>query len=653
MTISKNSNFSKSQLTSFVHFSVWVSSMMLADCSHLDSKNSNREIAADESTWPKTLSNTRVNRMLGYRPRDYRTQFIDLSSDKKAYVLGRIEFDLSSKNDLESLKGVASDLLKIIESSTSEHPLDGKGKEKAIKEIIGLCDTILLSNLDFQKRDNFDAVSHIQELADSVRSNLEPPIDENLFIGGITLKALRLTSTLPAGTQDNATNVNRRTNNQGTDPYDSSFWQKPAQPISQTDLYYAWGRDSFPDLMSEACVYQDKERGFGTHPRFEVKCGKKDFKVKFGTGTEIGPFNSRIYSALGYHVPRIDFINSIKVAYDRKLLSNFAKRKFNDVKVKLFVIPVHTIRPGTGGIDRVTGLTREQLFNPFLYIVKAELHDGKSIEGKDVQAFLLKDLSEKSFEDDANYNVQNESKIKNLIFGRASLVHDDEDAANVGSWDYDALDHPGRRELRALHAVAAWVGNYDHRRNNTRLQLVKDKKTKSLKIIHQVSDVDSGLGKATFSFASGVTNEFTWTTAERKQFGGSPPGRLSNNGSLRSQIGPFHRIEEVAPFAEMSEEDARWAIRLMSQISEKQITQALIASGYSAAEVIILREKLISRRNSLIHAFQLQNELASSMRSVNTAISYDGRSPVKSILNNGQEVVAPINNDKLLNGLLQ
>jgi hypothetical protein len=60
----------------------------------------------------------------------------------------------------------------------------------------------------------------------------------------------------------------------------------------------------------------------------------------------------------------------------------------------------------------------------------------------------------------------------------------------------------------------------------------------------------------------------------------------------------------------MTMDDARWMARLIGQLTETQIVDALAASGFNAAEVQIYTEKLLARRDKMIRDLQLTSEIA-------------------------------------------
>jgi hypothetical protein len=74
------------------------------------------------------------------------------------------------------------------------------------------------------------------------------------------------------------------------------------------------------------------------------------------------------------------------------------------------------------------------------------------------------------------------------------------------------------------------------------------------------------------------------------------------------RIVDYEPIEDTEAFREMTIDDARWMARLIAQLTEDQILQALIASGFDAAEVKIYTEKLASRRDWMLRDLGLDTE---------------------------------------------
>jgi hypothetical protein len=66
--------------------------------------------------------------------------------------------------------------------------------------------------------------------------------------------------------------------------------------------------------------------------------------------------------------------------------------------------------------------------------------------------------------------------------------------------------------------------------------------------------------------------------------------------------------------------------RLIAQLTENQIQQALIAAGYTSAEVRLYNEKLVNRRDRMIQDLGLAKELPLLRpQGVDRAFDYDPR----------------------------
>jgi len=95
----------------------------------------------------------------------------------------------------------------------------------------------------------------------------------------------------------------------------------------------------------------------------------------------------------------------------------------------------------------------------------------------------------------------------------------------------------------------------------------------------------------------------------------------------------------------MTLDDARWMARLIAQLTEEQIVQALVASGFDSAQVKLYTEKLISRRDQMVRDLGLAGEIRPLRPDgSNQVFSYnpgfDG--PVKIRTADGREVVARV-----------
>lgn len=421
------------------------------------------------------------------------------------------------------------------------------------------------------------------------------------------------------------------------DPPNSTFWKKP-QAIAQADLFHCLGRNDWPDYENILWAYDEPKTSFGSNPGFELKHGDLELKAKFRE-LHSEPFTVRIFHALGYNVEQTDYAGSLRIKYDRRLFREFHQRKKLDLHFRLLgIIPV-----GHVGVQRH--------YDPFQFIAEGRLKDGSRLTGPELKRRLLRNPERENPEaDPANFDPAFEEKIDFLVTSAANVQVRDASVQNLGPWEFGGLGHEHLRELRGLALLAAWLGWTDARFDNTRLKLVSSGDTTEVK--HYLSDLGGGLGKGvgTFSWHSDAPNLFPWTFTKPMRRQG--PGRMT----IPFRIVNYRPIDPVPAFKEMTLDDARWMGRMIGQFTEEQIVQGLIASGCDSAEVRLLTEKLISRRDQMIKDLELADEI--SLLRPNGAqrnLSYDPTKagPIAITLPTGQKISAPVGNQKIVEGRLQ
>ncbi len=370
------------------------------------------------------------------------------------------------------------------------------------------------------------------------------------------------------------------------------------------------------------------------------------WKVKFGEERNSGPFSSRIFWALGYPSDVVDFVHDVKIKWDRRILTDFNSRKSNATRISFAGIPIATMKPST-------------YFNPFEYIKYAVLADGSHVDSKTLESKLFladskgkrrelhKDFYDKSFEGKINY----------LVMADASITPKDVDGVtDLGFWSYNNLDHPMLREVRGMAMLDAWLDNWDIRWGNNRLELVEDSKGKQ-HLEHVVSDLGAAFGNSSgmlrrvnghvhSGLYQNAPNDFMWACTHPQ----SPD-------MTTVPVYDYMTITKAEPFYLMNLDDARWMCRLLSQLSERQIKEALIGSGLDSAEARLLEEKLVSRRDSMVRDLGLTSEIAMLRPGgVDRRLTYDPRkdAPVEAMRPSGSMVVARSGGDYLLtNGTLK
>ena len=90
-------------------------------------------------------------------------------------------------------------------------------------------------------------------------------------------------------------------------------------------------------------------------------------------------------------------------------------------------------------------------------------------------------------------------------------------------------------------------------------------------------------------------------------------------------------------------------------VEEDELTEALATSGFSAAEVILAKEKLVSIQKNMIESVKLESEFPdSAIRKINKKISYIPEGPNLIMdLKNGHHYSIPTRGDRLEKGILK
>lgn len=518
-------------------------------------------------------------------------------------------------------------------------PLDSPtGNElRALRQLQALClqlSTNTAPDLDAE------AIHLMAETARSIENLRRSPIParmEVLFMPVIFLEYLHH----PVGRgATRAANIHVATNDTDPsriDPPDSTFWKKPAT-IGAADLFTGPGGAGWRDVSHALWEYSEPKTSFGTNPGFEVKRGDVRMKVKFGE-LHSEPFTARIFSALGYNAEPADFAPSLQIKYDRRLFREFNLRKEMDMQIHLLgVIP--------GGRVHV-----QRYRDPFQFIAAAVLKDGQRLTSAELKQRLLRNPNrERPEEDPANFDSAFEATIDHLVTSAANIQIRQAGVQNLGPWEFGGLGHEHLRELRGMGLLAAWLGWVDVRFDNTRLKVVTAGDATELK--HYVSDLGGGLSKGVgfFSWQPDEANLFAWTftTPQRRQ----GKGRMT----IPFRIVNYRPVDRAAAFKEMTFDDARWMARMIGQFTEQQIIQALIASGYDSAEVRLLAEKLISRRDRMIVDLELADEIPLLRpRGSNRDFSYDPAQEglVTVTLVSGEKVSARASDRKVANGRIE
>jgi hypothetical protein len=372
------------------------------------------------------------------------------------------------------------------------------------------------------------------------------------------------------------------------DPLPSTFWSRPPA-ISTENLDAGFGRNELPRLDQALCRYHAPKTSSGTNPGFDVECEGRVWKIKFG---EINsePFTARIFYALGYHVDPTDFTPSVKLRYDRRIFLEFHMRKPLTLRIVPLGIPFGSVQ-------------LQKRYDPFRFVSSATLKDGRIVPGPEFRKMLYRNPDRPHPEDSPeNFREDVERQVDFLTMAAANVQERERQDKSIGPWDFGELGHEQLREVRGIGLLAAWLAWFDTRPENTKLRV---RKSDSARLEHWITDLGGGMGAATGWFSPRGENpdEFGRT------FTRAPVLRGHGRMTTPFRIVDFKPLVPTRAFSEMTIDDARWMARLIGQLSENQLAQALIASGYDAAETKLYVEKLVSRRDQMIRDLDLAGEI--------------------------------------------
>lgn len=518
---------------------------------------------------------------------DYKFQLLDLEALKQ----NKIEFQSHKISDSQSA-GVIKDWQESFARTISDLKDGLRIAFKTYTVVVGADDMKnlrgVLKGIDSTERDPVMQLKKKVEVISAFNELFKSPLEENLEVLATPLTILKKLA-IPGV---------RVTEGEPVRVAPSSFWTP--RSASDTNMWMGGGTVDFTALPKAECIYRGAKTGYGVHAGFKITCDGKKLKWKFGREDYSGPFNSRLYHRLGFNVPSIHHVKSLKMKYDLRIFSEINSRRQVYVDVKVATKPTAKI-PINGKAHDATE-----------FVDTAILKNGEQISGKDLKAKLLKSCTpEKCDYSSENVDTDFEKQIDSLVLKRGTVTEDM--GEDVGSWSYSALDHAQRTEIKALFFLGAWTGNFDLRKDNNQLVWVKG--TGELK--HFVSDPGAGFGNQANPFFGGSPfKNMKWTmtseTSEREGENTTPVVQVNFRTLISHPL--FHNI---------SYQEAQWIVRQMAGISEEEISQALAASGLSAAEFLLAREKLISVQQDFIEKFGLRNEFASRLRKINRAISFD------------------------------
>lgn len=374
----------------------------------------------------------------------------------------------------------------------------------------------------------------------------------------------------------------------------SSFWTNSV--LRKIDHRNFLGDSDLSLIFKNSCKVEPNET-------IRINCLNRKYKLWPQLKAKVAAMNSLLYHRLGYNVNLSFYVPEVKITYDRNLLK--AKDFFN--------------------------------FTGF-----AQLKSGENIDLKDFKSKLVpycKTQDYRCFSNSALYNTDFEDRVAYIILPEVAAT-EDTGSHEFGYWRYDSLDHSQRPEVQALLLIGAFTGNGELQKENNKLIW-----TRNFEIRHQITNVSGGFSRLRTGSAFDLNN-MLWTIMKEKQ-------RASGESIL--VIDGYQPNVKRSVFVGTEFSQVYRAAKLIAEISEDELTAGLALSGFSAAELLLAREKLISIQKNIIETVNLTSEFPElTARKINRHIEYklQGRN-LALPLKNGRTIQVPEKNLILKNGILK
>lgn len=155
-------------------------------------------------------------------------------------------------------------------------------------------------------------------------------------------------------------------------------------------------------------------------------------------------------------------------------------------------------------------------------------------------------------------------------------------------WDWDDNPFKGKPELQGLKVMAVLLNDWDLKVQNNRVLLVKDETSGENELRYIVSDWGATLGK--------TGNSITHNRNNPKDYAHT---RLIKKVEGDKLVFDFRATHDNI-LKNVSVADAKWLGKILSQLSDKQISDAFRAANYSADEIDVLTKTFRARIDELV-----------------------------------------------------
>ncbi len=184
-------------------------------------------------------------------------------------------------------------------------------------------------------------------------------------------------------------------------------------------------------------------------------------------------------------------------------------------------------------------------------------------------------------------------EARNMRFER-----DDDGWKKVGRWDWNSNPFVGTRELDGLKTLMSLIHNVDLAETNNKIVRLKQQDGGPEKHIYYVNDLGASLGSTGAWFTS-----LPLLDKARSESKGVAKDYVKNgfiagvkNGEVNFRI-TRRRADQALDGVKV--EHARWIGNLLGRLSEKQLTDAFRAGGFTDSEVVIYVSEIRNRIRQL------------------------------------------------------
>lgn len=336
---------------------------------------------------------------------------------------------------------------------------------------------------------------------------------------------------------------------------ESHFIDMDKEAISAKNLYYNYASKSEQFSVHDQSriyryIHQKTGRGFSTSFYIEDLDNGKDWKAKVGWESYREPLAAFLSWGLGFPVDQVFHLKDTKIEFNENLEKVFEGSKRNIA-------------------DSLSAII---------------LKSGEKID--------LLATSENPDLDVRNIYQSNRPQIAYLVFKALEIERRDEKIVRVGQWDFDALENVQIQAVRMQGLLHFWLGNEDIKFDNNRILIYL---------------TDSALSQASMPFiVSGAEHKFYTMMFVVHDLGLSftaNPSSLSNDLAMTSSdngqvaFKSETRGRDVGAWRKLTKQDAEEFADRLSRLSENQFRQAVAAAGYPYPALVLMVEKLKSRRN--------------------------------------------------------